>query len=146
MLPRARLGLLLAGAVLAVVGIFMVGVAGLIIGLGVGAALFLWSQNWGCTLESDDLLIEAVRKHRIPWSKIQGISYNISRLSTAATIIDEKGKVWMLRAPSYSSFAQDPLLLAKMTEIETFWKAQRGSNWQEISSITAGLPVWQRTA
>jgi hypothetical protein len=29
--------------------------------------------------------------------------------------------------------------------MENFWKAQRGSTWQEISSITAGLPVWQRT-
>jgi hypothetical protein len=146
MLPRARLGLLLIGPVLALIGFFMVRAPALVIGLGVGAGLYLWSNSWGCTLEDDAIVIEAVSKRRIPWSQIQAISYNISRLATAATIVDEKGKVWMLRAPSHSTFAPDPLLRAKMTEIESFWKEHRGRSWQEMSSISGGLPVWQRTA
>lgn len=145
MLPRARIGLLLSGPALAVVGLFMVGFPGLAIGLVVGAGLYLWSNGWGCTLEDEAIVIEAVTKKRIPWSQVQAINYNISRLSTAATIIDEKGKTWMLRAPAHSSFAPDELLRAKMTEIEEFWKAHRGSAWQEMSSITTGLPRWQRT-
>jgi hypothetical protein len=146
MLPRARIGLLLVGPVLAVVGFFMVGPPAIVIGLAVGGGLYLWSSGWGCTLADDALVIEAVIDRRIPWSQIQGISYNISRLATAATIVDVQAKVWMLRAPSHSSFAPDPLLRAKMTEIENFWKAHRGSTWLEKSSITSGLPVWQRTA
>jgi hypothetical protein len=146
MLPRARLGLLLIGPVLAVVGFFMVGWPALVIGLAVGGGLYLWSDGWGCTLAEDALVIEAVGKRRIPWSHIQGISYNISRLSTATTVVDQLGKVWMLRAPSHSSFAPDLLLRAKMTEIENFWKEHRGSDWQEITSISGALPVWQRTA
>ena len=146
MLPRARVGLLLSGPALGVVGLFMVGFPGLVIGLIVGVGLYLWSNGWGCTLDDDAIVIEAVTKHRIPWSQVQAISYNISRLSTAATIVDEKGKTWMLRAPTHSSFAPDDLLRAKMTEIENFWKAHRGSQWQEMSSIASGLPVWQRTS
>lgn len=146
MLPRARLGLLLAGPALGIVGIFMVGFPGLIIGLLVGGGLYQWSNRWGCTLEDDAIVIEAVRKRRIPWTQVQAISYNISRLSTAATIIDEKGRTWMLRAPAHSSFAPDPLLRAKMTEIENFWKAHRGSDWKEMESISAGLQPWQRTS
>lgn len=145
MLPRARIGLLLTGPVLALVGLFMVGFPGLVIGLLVGAGLYLWSDRWGCTLEDDAIVIESVGKRRIPWTQVQAISYNISRLSTAATIVDEKGKTWMLRAPAHSSFAPDPLLRAKMTEIENFWQAHRGSQWQEMVSISSGLPIWQRT-
>lgn len=135
----------MSGPVLGAVGLFMVGFPGLVIGLFVGAGLYLWSNGWGCTLEDDAILIEAVSKRRIPWSKVQAISYHISRLSTAATIVDEKAKVWMLRAPAHSSFAPDPLLRAKMTEIENFWLAHRGSGWQEMSSIASGLQPWQRT-
>jgi len=145
MLPRARLGLLLSGPALGLVGIFMVGFPGLVIGLLVGAGLYLWSGRWGCTLDEDAIVIEAVRKRRLPWAKVQAISYNISRLSTAATIVDEKGSTWMLRAPAHSSFAPDPFLRAKMTEIENFWITHRGNDWQEIESITAGLQPWQRT-
>jgi len=145
MLPRARLGLLLSGPAVGLVGLFMVGPPGLVIGLLVGAGLYQWSSRWGCTLENDAIVIEAVRKRRIPWAQVQAVSYNISRLSTAATIIDEKGKTWMLRAPAHSSFAPDSLLRAKMTEIENFWEAHRGSQWQEMESITSGLQLWQRT-
>lgn len=144
MLPKARKGLLLTGPVLGVAGIFMVGFPGLVIGLLVGGGLYLWSNGWGISLEDDAIVIEAVTKRRIPWSQVQAISYNISRLSTAATIIDDQGKTWMLRAPAHSTFAPDPLLRTKMTEIEDFWKAHRGSQWQENTSISAGLPVWQR--
>ena len=145
MLPKARLGLLMAGPVVALVGLFMVGFPGLVIGLMVGVGLYVWSSRWGCTLESDAIVIEAVVTRRIPWPDVQAISYQISRLSTAATIVDKRGKVWMLRAPAHSSFAPDPLLRTKMTEIENFWKAHRGSEWHAMSSIASGLQPWQRT-
>ena len=146
MLPRARIGLFMAGPVLAFVGIFMVGTPGIPIGLAVGVALYLWSNGWGCTIEEDAIVIDSVRKKRIPWANVQAISYSISRFSTAATIVDNSGKTWILRAPTHSSFAPDPLLRAKMTDIENFWKIQRGSQWQESSELTSGLPIWQRTS
>lgn len=124
----------------------MVGFPGLVIGLVVGGGLYLWSTGWGCTLEDDAIVIDAVSRRRIPWAHVQAVSYNISRLSTAATIVDKTGKTWMLRAPAHSSFAPDVLLRTKMTEIENFWKAHRGENWEEMGSISSVLPVWQRTS
>ena len=41
MLPRARLGLLMAGPVVALVGLFMVGFPGLLIGIMVGLGLYV---------------------------------------------------------------------------------------------------------
>ena len=145
MLPKARVGLLMAGPAIALVGLFMVGFPGLVIGMMVGLGLYVWSSRWGCTLDTDAIVIEAVATKRIPWPDVQAISYQISRLSTAATVVDKKGKVWMLRAPAHSSFAPDPLLRTKMTEIENFWIAHRGIDWHEMSSIASGLQPWQRT-
>lgn len=145
MLPRARLGLFLIGPVLAIVGLPMVGFAGVVIGLAVGVGLYKWSGSWGCTLTEDAIIVDAVAKHRIPWPKVQAVSYVITRLSTAATIIDDRGKVWVLRAPAHSAFAPDPLLRTKMTEIESMWKAGRGDDWRQFPEIAAKLPIWQRT-
>ena len=92
MVPRARLGLLLAGIVVGVVGFFMVGILGLALGIAVGFFLYSISAGWGVTLSDEALIIESILDRKIAWNQIQGIDYQISRLGTAATIIDQSGK------------------------------------------------------
>ena len=97
MVPRARLGLLLAGIVVGVVGFFMVGILGLALGIAVGFFLYSISAGWGVTLSDEALIIESILDRKIAWNQIQGIDYQISRLGTAATIIDQSGKKWILQ-------------------------------------------------
>jgi hypothetical protein len=81
---------------------------------------------------------------KLSWSEIQGIDYSISRLATTATIVDEHGKVWILRAPTTSAFTPDPLMKKKMTEIENYWKAHRGASWTPNRDIQSALKPWAR--
>ena len=146
MVPRARLGLLLAGIVVGVVGFFMVGILGLALGVAVGFFLYSISAGWGVTLSDEALIIESILDRKIAWNQIQGIDYQISRLGTAATIIDQSGKKWILRAPATSPLAPDHEMLKKMTQIENFWKSHRGSTWQPDHLIQSALKEWKRTS
>ncbi len=144
MVPRARLLYVLAGVVIAVIGFLMVGPLGALLGVVVGGVLYLWSATWGCTCTPDALVINSVLHKKLPWAEIQGIDYSISRLATTTTVIDRRGKVWILRAPAHNSFTPDPLMRKKMTEIENYWKAHRGSSWTPNGDIQSALKVWAR--
>ncbi len=144
MVPRARLMFALAGLVIAVIGFLMVGPLGALVGVLVGGVLYLWSAAWGCTCTPESLVIDSVRHTKLAWSEIQGIDYSISRLATTATIIDQRGKVWILRAPTTSAFTPDPLMKKKMTEIENYWKAHRGTSWTPNRDIQSALKPWAR--
>jgi hypothetical protein len=144
MVFRARSGFLLAGAVLAIVGIFSVGWPGVILGLLVGAFLYGWSGQWGSTATEAGLTIDDVRSRHYPWAKVQGISYTVTRLGTNCAVVDATGRLWPMRAPANSPFAPDPEFRRKMTVLEEIWKQHRGSEWRANPFIQEALPVWTR--
>lgn len=144
MVRRARLVFALAGLVIAVIGFLMVGMLGVLVGVVVGGVLYFWSAAWGCTCTPESFIIDSVGHKKLAWSEIQGVDYSISRLATTATIVDQRGKVWILRAPTTSAFTPDPLMKKKMTEIENYWKTHRGASWTPNRDIQSALKPWAR--